>query len=200
MKQLRRLWLSLLLLFTVDTYAINIDMVPNKSFINNGSTIAIDVIIHGLADSAAPSLGAYDLDFYFDNNIFAFNALVWGDSTYGNQLNLNNFGSLQLSEINGGSINVFELSFDDIATLDNWQAGEFTLFSILLTATHVGEAHFSLWVNNLSDAAGNSLFANVPDEIILDVIGVEVPEPSSLLLVLGCVAILVLRARKLRLQ
>ncbi|HTF98056.1 MAG TPA: PEP-CTERM sorting domain-containing protein [Cellvibrio sp.] len=198
MKQVRKLWMSLLLLFTVDTYAISIDMVHNKTLIQNGSTMAIDINISGLNNGAAPSLGAYDLDFNFDKTLFTFNQIIWGDRIKGNQLDLNNFGSLQLSHFSVGTINLFELSFDDIASLEDWQAGEFTLFSILLTATTVGEAHFSLWANNLSDAAGNSIIVKMPDELILDVVGVEVPEPSSLLLLLGCIAILVLRARTLQ--
>lgn len=195
MKHLRKFWVSLVLLFTVDAHAISIDLVADQASVNTGNLVSVAVNISGLNNTSAPSLGVYDLDITFDNNLFLLDNLVWGDSSKGNQLDLNGFGSLQSSNLSVGLINLFELSFDDIASLNNGQAGEFTLFTLVFNAIAIGSGNFSLGANLLGDAKGEYLSLNTINNTQVAVTNVTVPEPSSWLLMLGLVAVVVLRSR-----
>lgn len=196
MKHLRKFWVSLMLLFSVDTYAISIDLVPNQTHITSGGIVSIAVNISGLKDGGAPSLGAYDLDFHFDNTLFSFNSLIWGDNNKGNQLDLAGFGSLQDSSENAGWLNLLEISFDDALNLDFAQAGEFTLFSVVLNAVGIGSGNFSLTANSLSDSFGNALeTSNINNTHVNVGNSVTVPEPSSLLLFAGLLAMVLLRKK-----
>lgn len=195
MKHLRKFWVSLVLLFTVDAYAISIDLAPNKTTITQGESVAVAVTISGLDDSAAPSLGVYDVDIHFDSSLFQVNSLAWGDSSKGNQLDLGGFGSLQTSNLATGLLNLFELSFDDISLLNDTQTGEFTLFTIVFNSLAIGSGNFSLTANSMGDAEGAALFAKAITPTRVDIKSVTVPEPSSLLLLLGLLAIMALRAK-----
>lgn len=195
MKHLRKFWISLMLLFTVDAHAISIDLVADHTSVTTGNLVSVAVNISGLNDTSAPSLGVYDLDVIFDNSLFVFNNLIWGDSSKGNLLDLSGFGSLQSSNLSAGLINLFELSFDDIAGLNNSQAGEFTLFTLVFNAIAIGNGNFSLGANLLGDAEGSSLSIDTVTNTQVAVNSVAVPEPSSWLLMLGLLAVVVLRAR-----
>ncbi len=195
MKHLRKFWVSLVLLFTVDAHAISIDLVADQASVNTGNLVSVAVNISGLNNTSAPSLGVYDLDITFDNNLFLLDNLVWGDSSKGNQLDLTGFGSVQSSNLSTGLINLFELSVDDIASLNNGQAGEFTLFTLVFNAIAIGSGNFSLGANLLGDAEGEYLSLNTINNTQVTVTNVTVPEPSSWLLMLGLVAVVVLRSR-----
>lgn len=194
MKKIFCLLSMLCLGFSFNANAISIDLVANKSAVNIGDNLEVAVRISGLNDAGAPSLGVYDLDFNFDNNLFSLNSISWGDSTQGNQLDLSGFGSLQDSTSGNGWLNLFELSFDGALDLNQFQAGEFTLFSVLLNTIAVGTGNFSLIANSLGDAYGDELFADEINETQVRVGSISVPEPSSVLLLLaGLLAIAALR-------
>ncbi len=195
MKHLRKFWVSLVLLFTVDAHAISIDLVADQTSVATGNLVSVAVNISGLNDMSAPALGVYDLDVVFNNSLFAFNNLIWGDSSKGNQLDLTGFGSVQSSNLSTGLINLFELSVDDIASLNNGQAGEFTLFTLVFNAIAIGNGNFSLGANSLGDAEGEYLSLNTINNTQVAVTNVTVPEPSSWLLMLGLVAVVILRSR-----
>ncbi len=195
MKHLRKFWVSLVLLFTVDAHAISIDLVADQTSVATGNLVSVAVNISGLNDMSAPALGVYDLDVVFNNSLFAFNNLIWGDSSKGNQLDLTGFGSVQSSNLSTGLINLFELSVDDIASLNNGQAGEFTLFTLVFNAIAIGNGNFSLGANLLGDAEGEYLSLNTINNTQVAVTNVTVPEPSSWLLMLGLVAVVILRSR-----
>ncbi len=191
MKQLRKIFASLALLFSVDSYAISIDLIANKTAVNIGDSLEVAVRISGLDDASASSLGVYDLNFQFDNSLFSVASINWGDSIKGNQLDLSGFGSLQDTTSGSGWLNLFELSFDDALDLNQLQAGEFTLFSVLLNAITIGTGNFSLVANSLGDAYGNELFADQLNDAQVSVGSVSVPEPSSMLLLLAGLIVLV---------
>lgn len=179
--------------------AITIDLIPSQSHINPGDNIEVEVRISGLNDGSAPSLGAYDVDFNYDASIFSLNTITWGDSALGNQLDLTGFGTLQDTNSGFSGLNAFELSFDDVLDLDLLQAGEFTLFSVLLDAIAAGSGDFSLTANTLGDAYGNDLSIDAINGTRVNVGSVSVPEPSSLLL-FSMLVITAFRIRALQLQ
>jgi len=195
---MKKLFASLLVLslsLSLHAHAINIDLIADQAAVNVGDSVAVQVRISGLNDVSAPSIGVYDVNFNYDASLFNFSSILWGDSALGNQLDLNSFGSMQVSSVGLGWLNAFELSFDEALDLELLQAGEFTLFSVLLNAVAIGSGNFSLTANVLGDAYGNDLFIDTITGTTVDVGSVSVPEPSSLLLLLGMLAIVVLRAK-----
>lgn len=180
---------------SLNANAISIDLIANQTAVNVGDNIEVQVRISGLGDASAPSLGVYDVNFNYDASLFNFSSILWGDSTLGNQLDLNGFGSLQDSSSGLGWLRALEVSFDEAADLELLQAGEFTLFSVLLNAAAIGSGHFSLAIHAAGDAYGNDLFVDTLNGTEVNVDGVSVPEPSSLLLLLGMLAIIALRAK-----
>lgn len=195
MKKIFSVLTALGLFMSLNANAISIDLIANQSVINVGDSVEVQVRISGLSDASAPSLGVYDVDFNYDASLFNFSSILWGDSTLGNQLDLNGFGSLQDSSSGSGWLNFFELSFDNALDLELLQAGEFTLFSILLEAIAIGSGNFSLTNNALGDAYGSELFADTINGTAVNVGSVSVPEPSSLILLLGLLSAVILRAR-----
>ncbi|WP_435782657.1 PEP-CTERM sorting domain-containing protein [Cellvibrio sp.] len=181
---------------SLNANAISIDLVANKSVVSVGDSLEVAVRISGLNDANAPSLGVYDVNFQFDNSLFTFDSISWGDSAQGNQLDLSGFGSLQDSSSGSGWLNLFELSFDDALDLNVLQSGEFTLFSILLNTVAAGTGNFSLVANSLGDAYGDNLVADQINGTQVTAGAVSVPEPSSVLLLLvGILAIGMLRVK-----
>ncbi|HSC66176.1 MAG TPA: cohesin domain-containing protein [Cellvibrio sp.] len=195
MKKLFAPLLALGMILSFNANAISIDLVANQSAINVGTNVEVQVRISGLNDANAPALGAYDVNFNYDANLFSINSIQWGDSIKGNQLDLQGFGSLQNSNSGAGWLNLLELSFDDALDLELLQAGEFTLFSVVLNAVAIGSSDFSLTANTFSDAYGENLWAGAINDTRVTVSGVSVPEPSSLLLLLGMLAIVCLRIK-----
>jgi hypothetical protein len=195
MKKLFASLCALGLSLSLNAHAISIDLIANQTAINVGDNIEVQVRISGLSDASAPALGVYDVNFNYDASLFNVSSILWGDSTLGHQLDLSNFGSLQDSSSGLGGLNVFELSFDDAMNLELLQAGEFTLFSVLLNAVAIGSGHFSLTTNAIGDAYGNDVLIDTINGTAVNISGVSVPEPSSLLLLLGMLAILALRAK-----
>lgn len=176
-----------------NTYAITIDLIPDQLQLNTGDAVAIDVRISDLEDNDTPSLGVYDVTFNYDASLFSFNQIIWGDSILGSELDLIGFGTLQDIIHGSGWINLFELSFDEAWDLDALQAGEFTLFSVLLDTVGTGTGDFSLDANTLGDAYGNDLFVSVINNASVTVGSTSVPEPSSLWLLMGMLGVLVIR-------
>lgn len=195
---MKKLFASLLVLsltLSLNANAINIDLIASKTALNVGDNIEVQVRINGLGNASAPALGVYDVNFNYDGALFNFSSIFWGDSTLGNQLDLSGFGSLQESSSGLDWLSTLEISFDDAADLELLQAGEFTLFSVWLNAISTGSGNFSLTTNSIGDAYGNDVFIDNINGATVNVSGVSVPEPSSLLLLVGMLAILMLRVK-----
>lgn len=195
MKKLFAGLLAIGLSLSLNAQAISIDLIANQTAVNVGDNIEVQVRINDLSDTSAPALGVYDVNFNYDASLFNFSNILWGDSALGNQLDLSGFGSLQDSSSGLNWLNAFELSFDDALDLELLQAGEFTLFSVLLNAVAIGSGNFSLTTNSIGDAYGNDLFIDATNGTTVNINGVSVPEPSSLLLLVGLLAIVLLRAK-----
>ncbi len=195
MKKLFASLCALGLSLSLNAYAISIDLIANQSSVNVGDNIEVQVRVSGLNTVSAPSLGTYDLNLNYDANLFNVSSILWGDSTLGNQLDLTGFGSLQNSSSGLGWLNAFEISVDEAVDLELLQAGKFTLFSVLLNAIAIGNGKFSLTTNTIGDAYGNDLLIDTINGTAVDIKGVSVPEPSSFLLLIGMLAIVLLRAK-----
>lgn len=183
--------IALGLSLSLNSQALTIDLVPNANQINAGDVVKIDATISGLKTVGASSLGVYDLNVHFDSSRFIFNGVSWGDSVKGKQLDLNLFGSLQMSDSsNSGWLNLFELSFDDAWDLETVQASSFTLFSLIFSGIATGNGEFHIDVNALGDAYGNSLTADSLNNTNVNVKAMSVPEPATnFLMLIGLIAL-----------
>lgn len=146
------------------------------------------IIVSGLVDGAAPSLGAYNLQVAFDPSLLTATSVELGDRTLGSQLDLNVFGSIKSTSISSGLVQIDEVSFESPSDLDTLQAGEFALAYIRFNAIAVGIASLTLTVNELADSVGQPIsdYSVAPDARVTIEETTSVPEPASLaLLALG---------------
>lgn len=168
--------------------AVDLSVIPATTSALIGDTVPVELVVSGLGDLAAPSLGAYDIDLSFDGGV-----LSLLDVAFGAHLDVLGLGSMQETTTGAGMVNVFELSLDDAADLDSLQPGSFTLATLTFQVTAPGYSALSLAVNSLADAAGDELSVNLVDSAVT-----AVPEPSSgLLMLLGLLSV-GLAARRFR--
>lgn len=171
--------------------AITIEFSPSSQTVNVGSSTSVDLVISGLGDGAAPSLGTFDLDVGFDSSVLSFSG-----ATFGDQLDLFGLGSFQDVIAGVGTVNLFELSFDFVDDLDAFQQQSFVLATLSFDALAGGSSALSISVNALGDSNGDSLEA----ELVAGNINVQrvsaVPEPASLPLIgIGILSMIALATR-----
>lgn len=173
--------------------AITIEVSPSSQSVDVGSPTTVELVISGLGDGTAPSLGTFDLDVGFDSSILSFTG-----ATFGNQLDLFGLGSLQDVIAGVGTVNLFELSLDLADDLDTLQAGSFLLATLSFDALASGSSTLSISVNALGDSLGAPLEAEVIGRTIRSVGNVgAVPEPTTLpLLGIGVLAMIALVLRR----
>ena len=198
MKKIFVTLIALSMSFALNSQALTIDLSPSAQELQLGDNLTLDVKVSDLADATAPSLGVYDLNLLFDATRVSISNIIWGDAVKGNQLDLNGFSSLQMSDANNpGILNLFELSLDDVWSLNNLQAGSFSLFSVIFSTIAAGPAEFTLGVNALGDANGDSLLADSIGTSKVMINAVAVPEPAaSFLFLIGLIALGFVRMKK----
>ncbi len=197
MKSIIRLIMLAGVSLAFNAQALTLSLVPEQTQVNSGDALRLSLTVDGLNNQSAPSLGAYDLALDFNSDLLSLTTIYWGDAALGNQLDLAGFGSLQdiinnAVNLHNRSLNFFELSFDSAEDLDQQQAGNFTLLSLLFTSSNAGIADFSLHINALSDAWGNALTADIRNASVTIEDGnmTTVPESSAwLLLMMGLIAL-----------
>lgn len=159
--------------------AISLDFSPVSQEVILGNQVVVDLMITGLGDGAAPSLGAFDLDVAFDPAILSFN-----DVAFGNQLSSFGLGSTQDVLPGDGLIDLFEISFETEGNLNSYQDSAFVLASFTFDTIGVGTSPLTIIQDNffyLGDASAFPLFA---DELLSGSVTVSapVPEPTTILL------------------
>lgn len=150
-----------------------------------GDSFTVDLVVDGLTDLAAPSLGVYDFDLTFDPALVA-----PGTVTFGTGLDVLGLGSIQAATPGAGAVNLFELSLDTIDDLNNLQAGAFQIASVTFTALAAGDNSFGVSVNAFGDADGfgiQNLSVTGQDIRITGAVTppTGVPEPAALALALA---------------
>ncbi len=146
-----------ILCFSSSAHAIIISAVPNVASVEQGNSVIVDLTVSNLGNDTAPSVGIFDLDLSYDAAILDFNAV-----TFGNQLDLFGFGSLQLVDSSiAGTINLFELSFDFVSDLDTLQAPSFVLASLMFDTLTVGTTNLSVASNSFGDSLGIELAPSI---------------------------------------
>ncbi len=173
--------------------AITLGLDPSNGSVSVGSSVSVNLLISDLTDSAAPSLGTFELDVLFDPGLFSLMGVTFGDPVLGDQLDLFAAGSLSgYDDSVPGIVNVFEISFDTPADLDDLQAGSFTLATLTFEA--LAEGTSSLGTANLifGDSLGDPLGVDVSPGSIT----ATLPEPAAMtLVVLGTLLLTLGRLR-----
>jgi hypothetical protein len=154
---------------------VSIDPVSQTTTL--GSAVNVEAVIAGLGGFSPPALGAFDVIVGFDPAVLQFVSATFGDPTLGDQLNLLGLGSITISTLSYGSVDLFELSLDSIDELNELQAPTFALGTLGFDAVGNGTSPLTISVNALSDAYGDELAA-VTRVSSVDV--GTVPEPGSL--------------------
>jgi hypothetical protein len=158
--------------------AATIAVTPGTQSVSAGSSFDLSVVISGLGNGAAPALGAFDFDVLFDSSLISLTGVSFGDPLLGDQLDIAALGSYTASASAApGQVNLVELSFDTVATLNNSQADSFVLAVLSFDALNVGSSGVNLNNVLLGDASGNALLATVINASVQ-----VVPVPASLLL------------------
>lgn len=164
------------------SHALMLSLTPTSQSVTSGQNLQFSLIATG-GSGLQNSLSVYDVDVSFDPTLLNFTGAVFGDPVLGNQLDLTGLGTFTDVVIGAGSVNLFELSFDDPTDLATLQAANFTLATLNFTGLASGTAALGLNINVLADESGNALNA--------------VPEPSALALaMIGLFALVTVRARR----
>ena len=150
--------------------------------IQSGSSVDIDLVISGLGPDVAPSLSTYDLDILFDSIHLSFSSATFGDSVLGNQLDLFDLeGNISDVDLSGaGVVNIYEVSLDFAADLNDFQADSFTLTTLTFDVLKTESSLLSFFVNDLGDADANLLSANLTTATVT-----TVPVPAAFWMMLS---------------
>src|SRR5262245_26187618 len=122
-----------LLLHGSFAHAISLGFVPSSQNVVVGKPLDVSIVISGLVDNAAPSVGTFDITVLFDDFDPMTPPILSLDSSnvvFGNQLDLFGLGSIRSVTPGEGSVRLFELSLDSPSDLDNLQIGSFTLATL----------------------------------------------------------------------
>ena len=161
--------------------AITLGFDPASQQVSVGSSVSVRVAVSDLGNGAAPSLGTFDLDVLYDPAVLGFTGVVFGDPVLGDQLDLAGGGSLvDFDASAAGALNLFELSVDLPADLDDLQAGAFTLATLTFEALAPGTSSLDFSALVLGDSLGDPLDADALSAGSITV--VPEPAPSSLTL------------------
>jgi len=192
---LRILVLSTLSLLSPVSRAATLAIVPSAASVQVGNSFSVDLVISGLVDFAAPSLGSYDIEFAYDDSLVAFDSVTFGGAGP-DQLDLLNLGSITVLDAStSGTVFLGQVSLDDTDTLNNLQLGSFTLARLYFLGSTVGSASLSIANSLLADALGDELFLDeTPAQSSIQVVP-AVPVPAAVWLFASSVGLLPLFRR-----
>lgn len=176
--------LAALLLSSTIAQAITIGF---DNITQSGNSVNVGVVISGLGSGEAPSVSTYDLVVNFDPTHLSYSDTTFGDSVLGNQLDVLDFGVNEQSATldSSGNLNIFELSFDTAADLDDLQADSFTLATLTFDILKADTSPLEISINDLGDAAGDFLTADLTSATVN-----SVPVPPAFWLMASGIGVL----------
>ena len=159
---------------------------------NVGDTVSLDLWISGLEGS--DDLGGLDLAGFDMNLSFNGGVTTYQNTLFSTDLDDSFFYGLSANPTSGNSLNVSGLSLLwDLSS----QANQFKLFTLNFTADHAGVSSLGLDDFVLSNSWGVEFASDkYLAEITVNDKAVSVSEPGSLGLLMGALALVVMRRRK----
>lgn len=163
-------------------HSATISLIPSSNSLQVGEALSLDLVIDGLGDHTAPSLGAFDVDVSYDAALLDLSSVAFGSA----------LGDIDLGEAlagddtpTPGTTNIWELSLleNDSATclfcippyLSDLQGTSFTLATLVFSAAAPGAAVFGLTLNAMADGFGDNLAAEVGTLPTVQITAVPVP-------------------------
>jgi len=186
--------------------AIILAVTPSSQTVATGSSTTVSLSIAGLGGAAA--LGGFDLDLGFNPSILSLREVYFGDpGLSGDQLDLAHAGAVICSpghdtspscpaDLDGGMINLLELSLDAPDALNAFQADSFILGTFLFDTLSPGQSVLSINRLVLADAFGGRLIADIQSGHITVAAPNAIPAPSSLVLLAAGMVILMAVSEK----
>lgn len=175
---------SFSVLSTSSASAISLSFLPSTQVVNQGDSVAVELVISGLGNQTAPSLGVFDLNVDFNPSLISLSQV-----TFGNGLNLGNSGgsSSTASMTIPGSINLFEFSLQASEDLNNLQPATFPLAQLVFDTVGIGTSLLELSPPSglseilLGDADGIPLIlsSSFNGSITINPSATTIPESSS---------------------
>ena len=170
-----------------------LSLTANPGTVSVGSIVNIELLVSGLGDHTAPSLGAFDVIIAFDPALLS-PAGVAFDTGLGDPnasppeaytfVDTSVAGTVMLVDTSVLEANAETCIFCVPPYLDDLQGSAFRLATLTFTANSPGTTLLSLSIDALADAQGEALQAEIQGTAVT-VTGA--PEPGSLmLLALGC--------------
>jgi hypothetical protein len=133
--------------------AVVLSLNPSPQQINVGGAAIVDIIISGLGDQTAPSLGAFDIDLSYDPAVVAPLSAI-----FGSHLDLGGIGSIQFAELTTpGLIHLDEVSIETPEDLNSLQLGTFTLATLTFNGLAEGDSPLVFQSLALSDENGGTI-------------------------------------------
>jgi len=140
--------------------AVTIDFVPAAQTVTLGTAAQVDVVVSGLGDGVAPSLGAFDIDVAFDDTVLAFDQVVLGADLGDPDSILETVSGAGL--LGPGLIDAFVVSFLLDFELDALQGDSVVIASLLFDTVGIGTSALTLPQVLLGDALGVPLALDAP--------------------------------------
>lgn len=161
--------------------AATLSFAPSAITAVSGSTFAVELVISGLGDGDAPSLGDFDIHIGFDPF-----ALDWVASSLGTALGDVGLGEaldVSFGEVAPGLVNIAEVSFLTVGELNGLQSDSFviaTLDFMVLAPPGTSTPIDILGVLSLGDAAGDSIVVDGVSGSIVSVTAIPLPAAAWL--------------------
>jgi hypothetical protein len=165
--------------------AVSIGIEPVYQLVGIGSEVTVDLVVSGLGNFEPDSLGAFDVDIVFDNNILTYSGYSLGGLL--GEVDTEAFDdSLEL--IAPDTIDLAEISFLFDFELDMLQPESFTLATITFLAEDFGISPVVISEATLilGDAFGGELVLPDIDNGRVEV--AAIPDASTLLLLISAAA------------
>ena len=157
------------------SHAVMIEFSPTDQTVDLGDSVSVDLIA---SDLASEDLGAFQFDMLFDDGILDLTSVTFGT---GPSTDVGGFSPVQESSAGSGSVFLKELS----TSLDlSAQADSFVLATLEFATDAVGIADLSFDNLIFSDLGGSALDFEAFTGTIEVVGSTNVPEPSSLAIML----------------
>ena len=129
---------------------ITLDLFPDPLSATGNTTVIAGIRISGL--SASQQVGSFDVDLHYNSDV-----LLYSGTAFAPELGVS-FTSDTV--IQPGILNLLDVSLENPVPA---QPSSFLLASVTFNAVTDGPTNFSLVVNQVGDALGNSLLTPVPE-------------------------------------